>query len=110
MPGTSSLSPAFSRVLPTVKLINQQRLSVSELVDSGDEQSLIGKELFDCLSIPTQRLQTPLTVTGITGQVLTQIQLKTLDSHLIISGNHHERSEFFVFDSPVTQLILGFPW
>lgn len=33
-----------------------------------------------------------------------------MKTHLVISGNHYEVGEFFVFDSPTTQVILGFPW
>lgn len=49
-------------------------------------------------------------MSGLTGQKFASVQNKTLSTHLIISGNHHKHSELFVFESPITQLILGFPW
>lgn len=104
------MSPASRLLFLIMIIINQQRCAVSAFVDSGAEQSLISKESVDRFSIPTHELQTPLTVMSITGQNLTQIQLKTLNIHLIISGNHHKDNKFFVLDSPRAQLILGFPW
>lgn len=80
------------------------------MIDSGTEQNLISSDLIAKLSIPAQVLQHSLAVVGITEQNLTQIQHKTVEVHLISSGNHHEASDFFIFDSPETQLILEFPW
>lgn len=69
----TSLFSTSRLTLATVIQINQDHLPVTALIDSGAEQNLISSDLIAKLFIPTQVLQPPLAVAGITGQKLTQI-------------------------------------
>lgn len=62
------------------------------------------------LHLPVTPLPVPRSITGLTGQILTKISDKVNNLSFVISGNHHETGEFFVYDSPNTQLILGYLW
>lgn len=46
------------------------------------------------LSLPIREIQ-PISIASVTGETLTQIHLKTIDIHIIISGNYHEVNYFF---------------
>lgn len=94
--GTPALSPPHRLALPTIIQINQKRLPVSALIDSGAEQNLININLVTKLSLPTQEIP-PVSIAGVTGETLAQICLKTSNLHLIISGNHHETNDFLCF-------------
>lgn len=81
--GIATLSPSYRLTLPTVLQLNQNRLPVSALKDSGTEQNLISMDLVTKLSLPTQE-NPPFSITVVTNETLAQIRLTTTDLHLII--------------------------
>lgn len=79
-------------------------------MDSGAELNLISSDLVEQLNLPSQSLDQPQIVAGITGQNITRISSKVCDLNVVISGNHPEVGEFLIFDSFTPQLVFSFPW
>lgn len=84
--------------------------SVLALIDSGAEQNLMDGALAQQWGIPSTALPTPLQVSALDGTQLSVITHKTQPLSVTLSGNHTEQLSFFLFDSPQTPLVLGFPW
>lgn len=110
VPARSLLSSASRVSLSGTLTNNNGRMSISARIDSGAEQNLLSSDIVRQLDISTQLIDPPVAVSGITGHNLTPITHNVSGFHFIISGNHHELGEFFIFDSPSQQMILGFPW
>lgn len=104
--GVSSVSPGGRFMLPTAICVNNINLPVLALVDSGAEQNLISHHLVEQLLIPTVSLPRDIMM----GQNITSVSQKVLGLHIVISGNHHEECDSFVFPSESLQMVLGFPW
>lgn len=62
------------------------------------------------LKVNTQTLPHSLQVTDLNGQRLPDITLITEPVSLTLSGNHAKMLQFFVFQAPLTPLVLGYPW
>lgn len=108
--GVSSTTPGCHLTLPVILCVNNVNFPVLTLVDSGAEQSLISNNLVEELCISTEKLSQELTMAAITGQDITIISLKVPNLHFVVSGNHPEDGEFFVFHSTKPQVVLGYPW
>lgn len=105
--GNSTSSPGNRLVLPTTLLIRDFTFPVASLIDSGAEQNLISSELLEHLNIPVVALYHPVTVSDLAGKTMTTITHNTAP---VVSGNYCEKGEFFVFSSPTSHVILGYPW
>lgn len=96
--------------LPVILCVNNSNYPTQALIDSGAEQNLISRSLVDKLHISTAALNPTMAVAALTGQTISSISCKTNKIEFVVSGNHRERGEFFIFDSLKPQIILGFPW
>lgn len=85
-------------------------IPIRALLDSGSEQNLLDAELARQAGFLTKTLPRPLQVVSLNGASVATITQVTEPIHLIISGNHHEWTRFFIFDSPHNPVVLGFPW
>ena len=90
-------------MLPAKICLAQETLDFQALVDSGAEQSFLDIHLVSQLKIPIEPLPTPIPVFALKGMIIAQ---ETHPMHLIISGNHHENIQFFVFEAPNTPIVL----
>ncbi len=62
------------------------------------------------LGIKTEPLDSPLEAKAPNGLLLAWVDQRTAPITLLLSGNHQEVISFHVIDSPLTPLVLGFPW
>lgn len=108
--GVTNVSPDNRLTLSAILCVQNIHLPVLALVDSGAEQSLISLNLVEQLQIQMEELCQPLSMSALTGLNLFTVTHKISSLHMVLSGNHHELGEFFVFQSPTPQVILGFPW
>uniref|UniRef100_A0A3Q3FUQ0 ribonuclease H n=1 Tax=Kryptolebias marmoratus TaxID=37003 RepID=A0A3Q3FUQ0_KRYMA len=108
--GPLKFSPTSLFSLPAKIITEQTSLPIAAMVDSGSELNLISQSLVDQLNLPVQALDSARTVTGLTGHAISQITHHVINLQVLVSGNHHESGEFFVFSSLSPQLIFGFPW
>uniref|UniRef100_A0A8C7YA87 Gypsy retrotransposon integrase-like protein 1 n=1 Tax=Oryzias sinensis TaxID=183150 RepID=A0A8C7YA87_9TELE len=83
---------------------------VQALLDSGAEQNLMDAELAKRVGIRTELLPRSWQVISLNGRAVATIDQITEPVHLILSGNHHEHTRFFLFNSPLNPVVLGFPW
>ncbi|KAL3973506.1 potassium voltage-gated channel Eag-related subfamily H member 3 [Sarotherodon galilaeus] len=97
-------------LLPAVIHVPARSHSTHALLDTGAEQNLIDRDLVRLLGIRLCPLDVPVSVTALNGQSLPSVTHQTEPLSLILSGNHHERLRFFVFSSPESPVVLGFPW
>uniref|UniRef100_A0A3B3I3Y3 ribonuclease H n=1 Tax=Oryzias latipes TaxID=8090 RepID=A0A3B3I3Y3_ORYLA len=94
-----------------VKLCHLSKvLDLQALIDSGVEQSLIDHSIVNSLSLPTERLTSPVKAAGLGGQHLSLITHRTKPILLVTSGNHRETIQFFITRTPQTPVVLGFTW
>lgn len=66
------------------------------LTDSGAEQHLISSDLVEQFHISVIPLNHLLTVSALTGQILTTSSHRTAHIHLVVSGNHQKAGEDFL--------------
>lgn len=103
---TSALFFPFRLLLPTTIQITQYCFPVLALIDSGSEQNLRSMDLLKWFSISLGR-------SHFFPQLAWRVKLWLRSTSKLlnyISGNHYEINEVFVFESPHTQLILGYTW
>lgn len=106
---SSSLSPVCL-MLPGTLLWSHDSISLSFLVDSGADNSLIDQKLVKQASIPTEVLSEFKTILGLNGDILAKITHQTAPLNLIVSGNHSESIQLFLIPSSSFPGILGAPW
>lgn len=80
------------------------------LLDSGGEQNLIDSGLVRLLGIKMRLLEVPVSVFALNGQALPSVTHETEPVSSILSGNHRKFLSFFVFASPDSPVVLGYPW
>lgn len=102
-------STSRSQLLGTL-LLPHASVSVSVLVDSGADDKFIDTSLAKTHNVPTVALAAPKRVLAIDGSLTETITHKTEPLRLRVSGNHFELLDFFVIDSPATQVVVGLPW
>ena len=96
--------------VPAVLQFNQQSYPLEALIDSGAEESFLDQEVIKRLNIATRPIDPPLAVSALNGRSLPRITRITEPLSLLVSGNHREYVQFFVFTCPDSPLVLGFPW
>lgn len=84
--------------------------SCKALIDSGAEQSFLDAALTNRLGLPQVLLHEPLQMSALNGSLLAEITHHTQEITLVLSGNHVEKICLFLFKSPNTLLVLGYPW
>ena len=97
-------------LLPASLSLPSRTLSLSALVDSGAEQNFMDTEFVARAQIPVETLEGPLVVNALDGSFLARVTHRTQPLQLVLSGNHRERLQFYVFPSPQSPLVLGHPW
>ena len=106
-----SHSPSPSRPTLQARLILPQgSQSLSVLIDSGSDASLIDDETVRRLGISRIPLPKPVSVKALDGRFIGNVTHKTEPLRLLLSGNHHETLQFHIFHSPDLPLVLGYPW
>ena len=95
--------------LPAKLCLQQLSLPLLALIDSGAEQSFLDKEVVHQAGIKIEPLETPVNVCALDGKILAKVTHRTEPLLLILSGNHREYIQFFVFSAPKTALVLGTP-
>ena len=82
-----ALDTSVSRPLLCATLLWQDQTSpLTILLDSGADESFINRELVH------------------------QLGIDTVPVNLLVSGNHHESISLLVISSPLSPVILGYPW
>ncbi|KAJ0068821.1 hypothetical protein NL108_011442 [Boleophthalmus pectinirostris] len=97
-------------LLPATLCLHNQSLPLQALLDSGAEQNFMDSDLILQAGISIEPLPEPIQVSALNGTVLAKITHHTVPLHLILSGNHHEVTRFFVFSAPLTPIVLGYSW
>lgn len=101
----------FSHLHCSAKLIFKYLThSCKALIDSGAEQSFLDAVLANKLGLPLVLLRKPLQVSTLNGSLLAEITHRMQEITLVLSGNHVEKICLFLFKSPHTPLVLGYPW
>ncbi|KAL3980939.1 ETS domain-containing transcription factor ERF [Sarotherodon galilaeus] len=90
--------------------VQLQDHALKALIDSGAEQNFIDASLARRLHLNTEPLPRSLQVTALSGQRLPNITHITEPILLTLSGNHSETIQLYVFQAPLTPLVLGYPW
>ncbi|KAL4007857.1 hypothetical protein ACER0C_001709 [Sarotherodon galilaeus] len=108
--GTFSRSQVPRMQLSAVLSNDTKTYPTHALLDSGAEQNLIDSDLVHRLGIRTRLLEVPVSVVALNGQPLPSVTHETEPVLLILSGNHREFLRFFVFVSPDSPVVLGYPW
>lgn len=101
------------RLRPLTRVVlhgRNQSHPFSALVDSGADDNFLDSSEVKRLGIPTETLQTPITVRWINTRSHHVIHRQTVPLTLMVSGNHQETITFLVMDCPVTPMVLGIPW
>ena len=101
----------LSRLTCAVTLMFERTFhSTQALIDSGSENNLLDPDLATRLDVLLIQLSTPISVSALDGVSLATITHKTTPITLIVSGNHRECLEFYLFPVANHPVILGFPW
>lgn len=69
---------------------------------------ILPKEKTNYLQLHVQDLTQPLIIAALTGHSIILITSRANNLHLVIFWNHHEKSEFFVFEATKPQVMPGF--
>lgn len=101
-------SPRF-QIQASLNYCNQT-VPLFALIDSGAEQCFLDTNLVKQMGIMLEPLQEQVKICALNGNLLAHVTHQTTPVHLVVSGNHHENIRFYVFDSPLCPLVLGFPW
>lgn len=79
------------------------------LIDSGSEASFVDERWAREHDIPLTDLDDSTTVFALDGSIISKVRRTTRPVSLTISGNHQETISFFIFQSPFTPIVLGYP-
>nr|XP_057920025.1 proline-rich protein 36-like isoform X1 [Doryrhamphus excisus]XP_057920026.1 proline-rich protein 36-like isoform X1 [Doryrhamphus excisus]XP_057920027.1 proline-rich protein 36-like isoform X1 [Doryrhamphus excisus]XP_057920029.1 proline-rich protein 36-like isoform X1 [Doryrhamphus excisus] len=80
------------------------------LIDSGADENFIDSGLVSSLNIPTVELVPHKNVRSLDEHHLACITHQTRNISLVLSGNHHKVTNFFLMPSRSALLVLGLPW
>ena len=62
------------------------------------------------MGIDTVPLGSPIETQALDGRPMARVERRTVPVNLLISGNHHESISLLVISSPLSPVVLGFPW
>ena len=106
-----ALDPSVSRPLLCATLLwHDQTSPLTILLDSGADESFIDRELVHQMGIDTVPLGSPIETQALDGRPIARVERRTVPVNLLISGNHHESISLLVISSPLSPVVLGFPW
>ena len=106
-----ALDPSVSRPLLCATLLWQdQTFPLTILLDSGADESFIDREVVHQLGIDTVPLDSPIETQALDGRSLARVERCTIPVNLLVSGNHHESISLLVISSPLSPVVLGYPW
>ena len=106
-----ALDPSVSRPLLCATLLWQdQTFPLSILLDSGADESFIDREVVHQLGIDTVPLDSLIETQALDGRSLARVEHRTVPVNLLVSGNHHESISLLVISSPLSPVVLGYPW
>ena len=106
-----ALDPSVSRPLLCATLLWQDQTSpLTILLDSGADESFIDRELVHQLGIDTVPLGSPIETQALDGRPLARVERRTVPVNLLVSGNHHKSISLLVISSPLSPVVLGYPW
>lgn len=84
------------------------KFQVSAFVDSGSAGNFIHSSLVAQHQLPLVRLEKPLSVSSINGEILPEpVWFHTLPINLQIGALHQENFSFFVLPKSTSALLLG---
>ena len=101
-------SPNIS--LSAAIIMEGTRYNIGALVDSGCQFSLIDSSTVEKFRIRTIQLAEPVRVCSLDGRELSTISRVTEPVQLLVSGNHREVIEFYVFKDMRHAVVLGKDW
>ena len=106
-----ALDPSVSRPLLCATLLWQdQTFPLSILLDSGADESFIDREVVHQLGINTVPLDSPIETQALHGRSLARVECRTVPVNLLVSGNHHKSISLLAISSPLSLVVLGYPW
>uniref|UniRef100_A0A8C6NU91 Gypsy retrotransposon integrase-like protein 1 n=1 Tax=Nothobranchius furzeri TaxID=105023 RepID=A0A8C6NU91_NOTFU len=106
----SSFSPP-SRPPTSVRLTyGTKHGEYDTLIDSGSDGDLMSQAVVSELLIPVEEVFPALSIHAVNGSLIHKVTARTVPVTVTVSGNHTERMCFFVVDSLVPPVILGYPW
>lgn len=80
------------------------------LVDSGSEQKIIYPEIVEKCCTPIFELKSPVSVSALDVSAMTSITHQIQPVSLIVSGNHREQIQVYIYLNRECSLVLCFPW
>ena len=107
-----SSSPSSCFKIPAALSWGGQEHAVTALIDSGAAGSFLDISFAHRHKVPYFKLDHPQNVTAVDGRPLGRGVVKHLTEPLSLrlSGNHCERIQLHLIDSPELPLIIGHPW
>lgn len=84
-------------MLPATLLCSHDTISLSFLIDSSADDSFFDQDLVTQASILTEVLSKPKTILNLNKEILAKISNQTTPLTLVVSGNHREQIQFFLF-------------
>ncbi|KAI4805924.1 hypothetical protein KUCAC02_010517 [Chaenocephalus aceratus] len=108
----TSINSASSNRIPVKGTISwsQNSVPLQVLIDSGADDNFIDSDFVMQSKLPFEPLPEPKDVFALDGRLLAQVTHRTAPVSLKISGNHHEIISLYLIPSPMSPLVLGFPW
>ena len=87
-----------------------QAFPLTILLDSGADKSFIDREVVHQLGIDTVPLDSPIETQALDRRSLARVERRTVPVNLLVSGNHHKSISLLVISSPLSPVVLGYPW
>lgn len=84
--------------------------SISVLIDSGADGSIMDAALALQLGLRPEELPSPISASALDGHVLGNVTSQTNPVRMLLSGGHSETIQFLLLSTPAQPVILGFPW
>ena len=118
-PGKGAGSPVTRGILvsraldPSVScplLWQDQTPSQTILLYSGADESFIDLKLVHQLGIDTVPHDSPIETQALDGRPLARVERRTVPVNLLVLGNHHKSISLLVISSPLSPVVLGYPW
>lgn len=102
----SATSTRSSSVLiPTVLELDGKQHPLLALIDSGADENFLDYSLAAQLNLPVLSLDSPLVANALNGKKLTDITHVSSPVSLLVSGNHRERIQLHIIESPHSPVV-----
>ena len=109
---TPSASTSCLQIPVTISWEHQQHHPLLAFVDSGAAGNFMDLTLAKRLHLPITNLDCPLMVMALDGRPLGKGKVNQITAPVLMSieGDHHEKIQFNLIQTPEFPLVLGFPW